>query len=242
MFLGHFGVAFALKRTEPRLSLGILFLAVALVDVAWGVFLITGWEQARVNPSLPRMISIEFLSYPLSHSLLAGFLWAVLAAAITYSWPTRDTSRHHWIKAAVVGVAVLSHWFLDLLVHLPDLPLVNDESRKFGLGLWRNLPLTLVAESLIFFGGLAIYIQWRSRGAGGKLGRIWTLAGVLVALYAASLLSPPPSNMKMVGVMAIIGTAGTVARTCEYWSCHSNAKPQSPGFHSTSAWSWKLMW
>ena len=38
MFLGHYGVAFALKRAEPKLSLGTLFLAVQLPDLLWGIF------------------------------------------------------------------------------------------------------------------------------------------------------------------------------------------------------------
>ncbi|MEO8199958.1 MAG: hypothetical protein ABI679_05485 [Gemmatimonadota bacterium] len=211
MFLGHYGVAFALKRTEPRLSLGTLFLAVFLVDLMWGIFLITGWEQARINPELTRLTSIEFLSFPYSHGLLAGVLWAVLAAAITYSWPTRDTSRHHWIKAAIVGGAVLSHWFLDLVVHLPDLPLINDESRKVGFGLWRSLPLTLVVEALVFFGGVVIYAQWRHRGGNTRPGRLGVLVGVLIAIYAASILSPPPSRMTMVGIMCIVGSLALVA-------------------------------
>jgi hypothetical protein len=50
MFLGHFGVAFALKRVEPKLSLGTLFLAVQLPDLLWGVFLLLGWEQVRIDP------------------------------------------------------------------------------------------------------------------------------------------------------------------------------------------------
>ena len=32
MFIGHYGVSFAVKRFAPRMSLGILFLAVQLLD------------------------------------------------------------------------------------------------------------------------------------------------------------------------------------------------------------------
>ena len=45
MFLGHYGVAFALKRVEPKISLGTLFVATQLVDLLWGVFLLLGWEH-----------------------------------------------------------------------------------------------------------------------------------------------------------------------------------------------------
>lgn len=234
MFLGHYGVAFALKRAEPRLSLGTLFLAVGLVDFAWGVFLLIGWEQARINPGLTPVNSIEFLSYPISHSLLAGVLWAALAGAVTYSWPTRDTSRHHWLKAAIVALAVLSHWFLDLIVHLPDLPLSGDTSHKYGMGLWRSLPLTLLVEGAVFFGGFAVYVQWRARGNNpGRLWRAWALAGLLVVLYAASILGPPPTNMKMIGVVDIIGTVLLV--TMAMWVDRRDKRVEGEGGRGHSA-------
>jgi hypothetical protein len=216
MFLGHYGVAYALKRWEPRLSLGTLFLSVGLVDTAWCIFLLTGWERARIVPGLTPVNPIEFLSYPLTHSLLAGIIWGALAAAITYSWPTRDTSRHHWIKAAVVGLAVLSHWFLDLIVHLPDLPLASDSSPKWGLGLWRNLPLTLALELVVFAGGVALYLQWRSRGHGGQTVKTLGVAAVLAIVYLASVFGPPPSSMRAVGIVGLIGTL--LIATMGWWS------------------------
>ena len=206
MFLGHYGAAYALKRVEPRVSLGTLFLSVALVDTMWGIFLLTGWERARINPGLTPVTPLEFISYPLTHSLVAAFTWALLAAAIAYTWPTRDTSRHHWLKALVVGIAVASHWFLDFIVHIPDLPLVGDDSTKLGLGLWRNLPATIAVELLVFIVGFLLYLRWRLVKGRARMARIAVLAALLVGLYAASLLGPPPSSMKMVAVVDIAGT------------------------------------
>src|SRR5215218_6880720 len=139
MFLGHYGVAFALKRAEPKLSLGTLFVAVQLADLLWGIFMLLGWEHATLASSTPNT-PIEFVDYPISHSLLGALAWSVVAAALYYSWPTRDTSRH-WQAAALVGLAVVSHFPLDVLVHLRDLPLSGNDSPKLGLGLW-NHPLT----------------------------------------------------------------------------------------------------
>jgi hypothetical protein len=206
MFLGHYGVAFALKRAEPRVSLGTLFFATVLVDILWGAFLLTGWEEARIAPGLTPVTPIEFIRYPISHSLLAAFLWAGLAAAIVYTWPTRDTSRHHWLKAAVVGIAVLSHWFLDLVVHLPDLPLAGDQSSKLGFGLWRSLPATLAVEFLVLGIGLGLYLTWRRAKRPVPLNRILVVAGLLVVLYLASLLGPPPTSMNVIGIVDIAGT------------------------------------
>jgi hypothetical protein len=211
MFIGHFGLAFGLKRVEPKLSLGTLFLAVALVDVAWGGFLLTGWERANIVPGITAVTPLEFVSYPISHSLAAAFGWGLLAAIIVYSWPTRDTSRHHWLKAVIVALAVASHWFLDLVVHIQDLPLAGDDSAKLGLGLWRSIPATLAVELLIFGAGLLVYFRWRSRGSSGVTWRVAVLAGVLLALFFGSIFGPPPPNMTVVAIAAIVGTIITVA-------------------------------
>src|SRR5919106_1609560 len=112
VFLGHYGVALALKRAEPKLSLGTLFIAVQLADLLWGVFLLLRWEHARIVPGFTPVTPFEFLDYPISHSLVGAISWSVVAAALYYSWPTRDTSRH-WQASALVGLAVLSHYPLD---------------------------------------------------------------------------------------------------------------------------------
>jgi hypothetical protein len=45
MFIGHYGVSFALKRVEPRLPLGALFLAIQGIDILWAVFILTGMKR-----------------------------------------------------------------------------------------------------------------------------------------------------------------------------------------------------
>src|SRR5947199_8314317 len=135
MFLGHYGLAFALKRAEPKVSLGTLFVAVELADLLWGCFLLLGWEHVRIIPGVIGRTPFDFYDYPLSHSLLACLAWGIAMAAVYYSWPTRDTSRH-WQAATLVGVAVISHSPLDVLVHAPDLPLPGPDSPNFRCRLW----------------------------------------------------------------------------------------------------------
>ena len=81
MFLGHYGVAFALKRAEPKLSLGTLFVAVQLADLLWGVFLLAGWERVRIDPGYTAVTPLQFLEYPISHSLVGMICWALIGAA-----------------------------------------------------------------------------------------------------------------------------------------------------------------
>ena len=132
MFLGHFGAALALKRAEPKLSLGTLFLAAQLADLLWGGFLLLGWERVRIDPGYTAVTPLQFIDYPITHSLVGALAWSLVAAAAYYSWPTRDTSRH-WQASAIVAVAVFSHFPLDVLVHVPDLTIACGETTRLGL-------------------------------------------------------------------------------------------------------------
>lgn len=210
MFLGHYGVAFALKRVEPKVSLGTFFLAVQLADLLWGVFLLLGWEHARIVPGFTPVTPFEFLDYPISHSLVAALVWGLVAAAFYYSWPTRDTTRH-WQAAALVGAAVFSHYPLDVLVHVPDLPIAGNDSPKIGLGLW-NYPVASMLLELVVLGlGLAVYAVFRSHRHPLRFGRLTLLVAVLLGTYFASQFGPLPPSMTTVAVsdiLFVIGVAG----------------------------------
>lgn len=62
---------------------------------------------------------------PYTHSLVAVFLWAV-GCALAYRYVPKIRP---WVFAAFIGLAVLSHWTLDLLVHVPDLPSYGDHHK-----------------------------------------------------------------------------------------------------------------
>ena len=210
MFLGHFGAAFALKRLEPKLSLGTLFLAVQLPDLLWGAFLLLGWEEVRIDPGYTAVTPLQFIRYPLSHSLLGMTGWAVALAAVYYSWPTRDTSRH-WQAAALIGLAVLSLFVLDVVVHVPDLPLSGGSSTRLGLGLWNHPVATLVLELATLAGGVAVYAAFRSIRHPARGGRLAGLVAVLVVIYLVSYFGPPPPSVRAIGVADLVGLLLLVA-------------------------------
>lgn len=203
MFLGHYGVAFALKRAEPKLSLGTLFVAVQLVDLLWGIFILLGWEHARIVPGYTAVTPLEFLDYPISHSLLAALAWGIVGAALYYSWPTRDTTRH-WQAAAIVGVAVFSHYWVDVLVHVRDLPIAGNDSPKLGLGLWNHPMASLIAELVVFGAGLAVYLGLGSHRHPVRAARLAIVVLVLLGTYVASGYGPLPPNLTTVAVSGII--------------------------------------
>ena len=203
MFIGHFGVAFAAKKVAPETSLGTLILAAQLLDFLWPFFLLLGIEHVRIAPGITRVSPLDFTDYPISHSLVAAIVWGVVAAALYYSWPTRDTTRH-WQAAAIVGLAVFSHYPLDVLVHVPDLPIAGNDSPKLGLGLWNQPTATLIAELLVFGIGLAFYLTLKSHRHPVRVFRLAILVVVLVGTYLASSYGPLPPSMTVIAVSDIV--------------------------------------
>lgn len=69
MFLGHFGAGYGAKATAPAVSLGTLFLAVQFLDLLWATLLLLDIEQVRIEPGITAVTALDFVSYPVSHSL-----------------------------------------------------------------------------------------------------------------------------------------------------------------------------
>jgi hypothetical protein len=207
------------------LSLGTLFVAAQLLDLLWGIFLLLGWEHATIVSEPGAVIPLEFSDYPISHSLVGAFAWSIVAAACYYSWPTRDTARH-WQAAAVVGLAVFSHYPLDVLVHVADLPILGNDSPKLGLGLWNHPTAAMVAELVVFGLGLAVYVAFRSKRHPLRAARLAVLVIVLLGTYFASVYGPIPTSMTTVGVSVIGIVLGLAALAA--WADRS-ASPEELG-------------
>jgi hypothetical protein len=161
----------------------------------------------RILPDPNPLLTLQFYDYPISHSLVGALAWGLAAAALYYSWPTRDTTRH-WQAAVLVGTVVASHWVLDFIVHLPDLPLAGNDSPKVGLGLWRHVGITVALELAVLAAGTAVYVARRSRRHPVRPVRLGLLLLLLIASYAASLLSPPPTSVAVIGVSDVIFMLG----------------------------------
>lgn len=199
MFIGHFAVAFAAKRVAPRTSLATTFVAVQLADLLWPIFLLLGWEDVRIGPNSNPFLTLDFTNYPLSHSLATEILGGIAFGALYFA------ITRYQRGAIVVALLVPSHWLLDLIVHVPDLPLYPGGAARLGFGLWRNPTATIVVELVIFVAGLVMYS--RATQARDRVGRyaFWALAAFLVVLYGASSFSPPPPSVKALAWGALIG-------------------------------------
>jgi len=208
MFIGHFAVGFGAKAAAPKTSLGTLFLASQFIDLLCPTLLLLGVEKVRIAPGITRVNPLDFEYLPVSHSLLAVTGWAVLVAVI-YQLINRYPRG-----ALVVGLLVVSHWFLDLIVHRPDLQLAPGSEIRVGFDLWESLPGTMVVELLIFAVGIAFYL--RNTAARDTIGTwsLWALAVFLVAVYLVSLSGSPPPN---VAAVAWVGQAQWLLIFWGYW-------------------------
>jgi hypothetical protein len=204
MFIGHFGLSFAAKKAAPKVSLGTLFIATQFVDLLWPFLLLFHIEKVAVVPGYTKTNSFEFLYYPYTHSLLMGIVWGLVTGALY--WLVKRDQR----GALVIGVCVLSHWFLDLIVHTADLPLTPFGDSKAGFGLWNYVAATLVIELILFIGGAFIYASvTRAKNKTGKW-LLWILVVLLVIVHIGNTFGPPPSDSisglftSFISLMAVI--------------------------------------
>lgn len=195
MFLGHFALAMAAKKVAPKASLGMLVLSAQFADCLWPVLLLLGIEQVRIVPGITRVTPLDFVSYPISHSLLMQLVWGLLLSTIYFYW-RRDTRT-----AMVVGALLPTHWLLDYFSHRPDMPLYPG-GPKVGLGMWNSLPFTLAVEFGLFTAGFILYLT-ATESKGKRNYAFWYLVMFLAAAYVASLAGPPPPNVNALALSAL---------------------------------------
>ncbi len=197
MFIGHDAVGFAGKPAAPRMSLGTLMMAANWLDLVWPVFLLLGIEHVRVRGGTNPFLVLDFYDYPWTHSCLMAIVWSV-AFAIVYWLVTRYTRG-----AVIAAIAVFSHWFLDFLTHIPDLPLWPG-GPTVGLALWKSPAGTIAVESVLFAIGVFLYV--RSTRARDRIGSIALVVLILflLAVYVASFSGPPPPNVNAIGWVGLL--------------------------------------
>jgi hypothetical protein len=197
MFIGHYGVSFAAKRFTHRPSLGVLFLAVQLLDVLFTIFVLAGIEKLRIVPGFTQYNAYDLYYMPYSHSLAGALGWSVAAGLLALALGGQRNAR--WIAAAV-----FSHFVLDVPMHTPDMPILGNNSPKIGLGLWQHRDIALVAELVTL--GIGVWI-WRQAPTLQPWPRARTIAfvGLLVALTLATPFLPPPRDDRQFAWQALAG-------------------------------------
>jgi hypothetical protein len=197
VFIGHYAVALTAKKFAPDTSLGALTAASTLLDLLWPIFILIGWEEVRIDPGNTRFTPLEFVSYPISHGLVAVLAWATLFAVLY------QMTAHYRRGSVAIWLLVVSHWVLDLITHRPDLPLYAG-GPKYGLGLWDHPRATIAVEMAMYLVGMWVY--WSSTRAKDRIGEwaFWAFVMVLMVFYAYNVVAPPPPNVRTLAVAAIL--------------------------------------
>ena len=210
MFIGHWAPALV-AATHPRApGLGTLFIAGQLVDWAFFGFVLGGVEHMRLAPGTSAMNPMDLYHMPYTHSLLGSVLWAGGFALILWWW------RRDRTTALIGGGVVLSHWFLDLLVHIPDLTLWGAEP-KLGLGLWDHPAIAMPLELALTFGALIWYlICTRATRASARMA-VGTLALILLTVQVVNWFGPEPTAPDASAAIAVFGTF-TFITLLAYWT------------------------
>lgn len=214
MFIGHWAPALAAAAASKRApKIGTLFIAAQLVDWAFFGLLLTGTEQMRFSPGISVMNPMDLYHMPITHSLLGATAFAAAFAGLIWLGGKDRTA------ALIGGGVVLSHWFLDLLVHVPDLTLAGSPP-KLGLGLWNHPLIEMPLELGITLCALWWYARIRTPGRA----RVFTLAVILLALQAVNWFGPVEPEVTA-GTSLLAFFAYGLATLVAWWMGKSERAP-----------------
>jgi len=199
MFVGHYGVSFAAKKPTRRSRSGCCSSPSSCSTSSGRPSCSSASRRSASVPGFTASNPLDLYYMPYTHSLLAATGWSVVAFLVYEALRPGPGGA-----AAIVGLAVFSHWVLDFLVHRPDLPLY-DNTAKVGLGLW-NLPaVALGLEALLLFGAMWLYLRHTARRTA-----MLVFGVVMLAIQAYVFFGPPRPAIRRPPATALIA----LRRTC----------------------------
>ncbi len=179
MYAGHFAAGLAIKGHTPAAPTWALLVGVGLLDILFGSFVLLGIERASLTPDQSPGFSLDYIDW--SHSLVMSVVWSIGYAACFARYGRR--------VVLAMGLAVFSHFLLDLVMHPADMALWPGSTVHLGVGLWRALPVgwwfvELAALSV----GLGYY--WHRSRVDGSFGARAAAIVVTVLLLHVIISSP----------------------------------------------------
>jgi len=197
MFIGHYGPAFGAKAALRMVPLWVLFVAVQWLDVCWSVLVLLGVEKLRIIPDFTEGSSLDLYYMPFTHGLIGALALSALLGGIVAGF---YRARRRAVFA-IVAACVFSHWLLDLVVHVPDLPLWAN-TMKVGLGLWHWAWISVPLEIATLLAGAWLYARHVPARRGGN-GWLWVFAGAMSAVEIYNQFGPAPAEPRGMAVMAL---------------------------------------
>jgi hypothetical protein len=197
MFVGHYGVAFGAKPLTPVVPLWVYFIAVQWLDVVWSILVLLGIEKLHIVPGFTEANALDLYYMPYTHGLPGAIVLSLALGAIVAA----SVARQRGMAFLVISAAAFSHWILDLIVHIPDLPLY-DNTDKVGFGLWRHVAISFPLELIVLAAGAWIYVRAAHPPIRGR-NALCIFVVLLAALQAYANFGPPPASETAMAVMAL---------------------------------------
>ena len=198
MFVGHYAVSLATRRTGVFLPLWLWFVAVQWLDVVFNVLVLTGVEKIRITPGFTESNPYDLYYMPFSHGLPgAVVLSLILAVIVAAAFP----AARRPLAFGLVALASFSHWLLDLPMHTPDMPLY-DNTAKVGLGLWNYPEIGLPLELGVLLLGAWLYTRSATFTGRGKA-VVWGFVVFLCVIQVITLVMPAPATPEEFAITAL---------------------------------------
>jgi hypothetical protein len=157
MFVGHYSVAFAVRSERNKIPLWVLFIAVQFLDYIWATLVLLGIEKLRVIKGFTAGSMLDSYLHPYSHSLIAAVVWSCVGAFVYNAGCSRLGYPCTRSAVLIVGLAVFSHWVLDLVAHPRDLA-IYDNTWKVGFGLRNYRDPEFGLEIALLANGIVLYL------------------------------------------------------------------------------------
>jgi hypothetical protein len=202
LFIGHYGPAFGLKGAARAIPLWLLFIGVQWLDVLWALLVLAGVEKLRIIPGFTQGSPLDLYYMPYTHGLPGAIACSLVFGALVAGWLRVQRLR----VFAVAFAAAFSHWLLDLVVHVPDLPLYDNHA-KVGFGLWRHVRISASVEIVLLLLGAYLCARYApSRRAHGDRW-LWLYVAFLAVLELYNSNAAPPPGPRAMALTALVAYA-----------------------------------
>lgn len=153
MIAGHIGAAAGAKRWAPDVPIWALLVASFLLDIIFLPLWLFGIEGVSAIPGTDGGYGNLQFNIDWSHSFFGTMAICLVVLIVCMRW---------WgAKGAfVLSCLVFSHWFLDVIVHNLDMPILPGNAGvtpRVGIGMWDFPVFTGIMEFLLVVGGCAIW-------------------------------------------------------------------------------------
>jgi hypothetical protein len=169
--------------------------------------MLTGTESMRLTPGITAMNSLDLFNMPFTHGL-AGVAIQSVAFGLLVAALIGDGRRLG--GGLIAGMAVFSHWVLDVITHRPDMMLFHPE-HKIGAALWDHPDAAMFVETAVIVAAFALF--WaltKPRGGSARIALI-VMAAAMVALQCVNWFVPQPdpvtTSLQFVAIQGLVAYA-----------------------------------